>query len=1213
MLNSQYSKAIGVLLLFTPALLTAAPPQDREKFYGHDVAAQEVLIRFRDNASPLSQIQADHDVDKGVAIGQSGKLYLLHSRSEKVPELIQKLSKHPALQYAEPNYIVTYKNTPNDPSFGQMWGLQNTGQNLSGTPGTPGADIRATPAWDFSTGSSNIVAGVIDTGVDVGHPDLAANIWSAPSSFTVTVGGQTITCPAGSHGYDAINNNCSPTDSVGHGTHVAGTIGATGNNSTGVTGVNWRSSIMVLRFMDSNGGTTANAVNCIDFAIQAKQIFGAAANVRVLSNSWGGTGSSQALLDAINRANNADILFVVAAGNNGTNNDTTPFYPASYSAPNLISVAATTSSDARASFSNYGAATVNLGAPGEYILSTLPNNTYGYYSGTSMATPHVSGAAALILSTCTLNTASLRAAILGNVDLIPSMSGITTSGGRLNVANAMRSCLAPGLLSTSISPSVVASGAGSTGTVTLTSAAGSGGAVVSLSSTNPALVNVPASITVPAGAVSATFPISASTTATQASVTITASYSGTSKAAILTVNPVVTGVSATFVGTDDTTQGSWKGKYGAEGYLVLGDSQSNPSYANPTATGSSSYTWVASTTDVRALQKASGTDRIAAVWFSATSFVVDLGITGTASHEVSVYTCDFDGLDRVESIDVIDANGTVLDTRSNSSFSNGRWFTWSLSGPVKLRFNNVSGMNAVVGGIFFGGASTATPVASASFVTTDTVTSGNWKSKYGAEGFNVFGDSASNPSYGTVSAAGQSTWQWTASTADTRALQKALVNDRIMYCYFSPSSFTLDVNLTGTAAHQVAMYAADYDNFGRSEKVDVIDAATNTVLDSRTLSNFGGGQYLVWNISGHVILRVTWTGGNNAVVSGIFFGGPSNTASFATASFAGSDTTTSGNWKSKYGAEGYNVFGDSASNPPYGAVSAAGQSTWQWAASTADPRALQKASVSTDRIMYCYFSPTSFTLDVNLTGTAAHQVAVYGADYDHFGRSQRIDVIDAATNNVLDSRTMSNFSGGQYLVWNISGHVILRVTWTGGNNAVLSGIFFGGPAITPAATASFVTADTTTSGNWQGKYGSTGYSVFGDRTSNPAYGTVSAAGQSTWQWAATTTDIRALQKASVANDRIMYCYFSPTSFTMDVNLSGTAAHQVAIYAADYDNFGRAETIDVIDAATNAVLDSRSISNFTGGQYLVWNISGHVVLRVTHTAGNNAVLSGIFFN
>jgi len=288
---------------------------------------------------------------------------------------------------------------------------------------------------------------VVDTGLDYNHQDLAANIWSAPTAFSVLLGTRRVDCPAGSHGFNAITFSCDPMDDNGHGTHTSGTIGALGNNNLGVAGTNWQTKIIALKFLNSGGsGTTTAAINAIEFAIQTKAYFASTAtpiNIRVLSNSWGGAGPSQSLLDEINKANNSEMLFVVAAGNNSTNNDTNPSYPGSYSnvAANVITVAATDSDDSLAGFSNFGFNTVQLGAPGVGINSTYAGGGYAILSGTSMATPHVAGAALLTAALCPfLNTAALKYAILANVDPDASLSGKTSTGGRLNMNRAVRSC-----------------------------------------------------------------------------------------------------------------------------------------------------------------------------------------------------------------------------------------------------------------------------------------------------------------------------------------------------------------------------------------------------------------------------------------------------------------------------------------------------------------------------------------------------------------------------------------------------------------------------------------------------------------------------------------------------------------------------------------------------------------------------------------------------
>jgi serine protease len=279
-------------------------------------------------------------------------------------------------------------------------------------------------------GTRGVVVGVVDTGVDYTHPDLAANVWSSATSING--------CPAGTHGYNAINASCDPMDDHRHGTHVSGTIGAVGNNGIGVIGVNGTTQIMGLKFLGSGGsGAISDAVEAIDWAVRAKQ---GGVNLRVLNNSWGGGGFSQALVDAINKAGMNDILFVAAAGNAAGNNDATPFYPCSYHTANEICVAATDKTDSLAGFSNYGPSSVDLAAPGSSILSTMLGGTYDYMSGTSMATPHVSGAAALVLSGGYQSVWTLRTTIRAAVDPVTSLIGRVATDGRLNVCKAIPAC-----------------------------------------------------------------------------------------------------------------------------------------------------------------------------------------------------------------------------------------------------------------------------------------------------------------------------------------------------------------------------------------------------------------------------------------------------------------------------------------------------------------------------------------------------------------------------------------------------------------------------------------------------------------------------------------------------------------------------------------------------------------------------------------------------
>jgi subtilisin family serine protease len=314
--------------------------------------------------------------------------------------VINSLSANPAVEYAEPNYIYRVvggaATAPTDPEFGRLWGLNNTGQATEGDMGNraglAGNDIAALEAWKMETGSKDIVVAVIDTGVDYNNPDLAPNIYTNMAELN----GQAGVDDDGNgyiddiHGYDFAKDDGDPMDVYGHGTHVSGTIGASANNDSGIVGVAWNVTIVPVRFLDDNGGgTLANAIKSIDYAT--------AMHVNIMSNSWGGGGFSQAMMDSITAARDAGILFTAAAGNNGSDNDKYDFYPAGYQLENVLSVAAIGPSGELAYFSNYGKTKVHVAAPGVNILSYTTNGLQSW-SGTSMATPHVTGIAVLMMS-----------------------------------------------------------------------------------------------------------------------------------------------------------------------------------------------------------------------------------------------------------------------------------------------------------------------------------------------------------------------------------------------------------------------------------------------------------------------------------------------------------------------------------------------------------------------------------------------------------------------------------------------------------------------------------------------------------------------------------------------------------------------------------------------------------------------------------------------
>lgn len=326
---------------------------------------------------------------------------------------------------------------PNDDRFREQWGLRNTGQPVNGHPGgKAGVDIDAVGAWEHGRGNTDVVVAVIDSGIDLMHDDLAANLWvnerEKPGNGIDDDENGVVDDV---HGYDAIANSGNPMDDLGHGTHVAGIIGAVGDNGRGVSGVNWSTRIMALRFLgETGGGQTSDAIACIDYIMKMNE---RGANVRVVNCSWGSTERSEALEESINRAIRSGVLFVCAAGNDGIDSDETPHFPSAYTNMGILSVAAMSPNESLAPFSNFGERSVDIAAPGVDILSTLPNGEYGYASGTSMATPFVTGLAALVAGTnSSMPLELIRARVLDGRQLVPGFDARVVTGGRLSGGGA---------------------------------------------------------------------------------------------------------------------------------------------------------------------------------------------------------------------------------------------------------------------------------------------------------------------------------------------------------------------------------------------------------------------------------------------------------------------------------------------------------------------------------------------------------------------------------------------------------------------------------------------------------------------------------------------------------------------------------------------------------------------------------------------------------
>lgn len=412
-----------VLVRFKPGLTIERIKQIAST--NHDVLSDEI-----ESVGGLSVID---DLDNADA-DTVAKQYTAMSGIVDYAEVNYQIKLDDPIQKDLPNdgvYREPISTHPNDPQFSDQWALNNLGQD----GGKSRADIDALKAWLTTKGSDDVVVAVLDSGVDYTHVDLVQNMWHRPANMPAYRDDE-LGQFNDLNGYNGTDQSSDPMDDNGHGTHCAGIIGAEGDNGEGIAGINWKVKIMPLKFLGRGGfGSTADAIEAINYAIDRKKH---GVNIRVISASWGSTSNSKALEDTIRAAGEAGILFVAAAGNDSSDNDKRPHYPSNYDLPNVISVAALDRSDNLASFSNYGAGTVHIAAPGKDILSTWLNDGYREASGTSMATPYVSGVAALVIaSQPNITLAKLRDRLLKSVDKLDSLKGRVASGGRLNAAKAV--------------------------------------------------------------------------------------------------------------------------------------------------------------------------------------------------------------------------------------------------------------------------------------------------------------------------------------------------------------------------------------------------------------------------------------------------------------------------------------------------------------------------------------------------------------------------------------------------------------------------------------------------------------------------------------------------------------------------------------------------------------------------------------------------------
>lgn len=906
---------------------------------------------------------------------------------------------------------------PNDTYFqtGDQWDMYNYGQtitNLGGTGavgvplvGVPGDDIDATQAWSISTGSKNVVVAVLDTGVDITHPDLVNNIWTNPNESGAQASNGVDDDADGYiddvHGWNTVDNNNDVTDNFGHGTHVSGTIGAEGNNGIGIAGINWNVTIIPVKVLGDQGeGSSASIIAGIQYITELKNLWvssggKAGANVTVANLSLGGINFPYNTIEAraYEAAGKAGILTVVAAGN-GTENDGVPInldisfgFPGKYSLnlPSVITVASTDNQGNLSLFSNYGAQTVQIAAPGESIMSTYPinldttdGNQDGYQldSGTSMAAPHVTGVIALMESVEPGATAAqLKQALFSSVDVLPSLSPLSAKSG----------------------PKVT-----------------------------------------------------------------TAGQVNAYKALLAIQNEFL----QTDTYTQGNWQGFGAGKtYGTLGAYVAGESTTFP--AGVSITGGSTTILADSSKRVNkntaALQTiADPTQRIEAGLTSGTAISVNLDLATPT--RVTLYLADYDNQKRVENVQVVDpATGQSLSGQyfqTISDFKGGEYVTYQLSGNVQLLVSHVSGPNAIVNGVFL---DPVVPPATlnvssspyANFVSNNTTASGDWQSFAGSQGAYLPGQTSNFPSFVTTTISNGQVTRAPGGRGNSALLENVAGNGRNGTYLSSATQIVLDMNFTDGQIHRTSFYAANSKNKGGAERIDIVDPTTGQVIATQDISSFSKGTYATFDLSGQVQVRITRLAGPEAALSGVFFDAPPG----GEASYVGVDSTTRGNWMGAYGSAAHYIVGNSPTtftNPAIfslGPFYTPGATVTMTASSSAMPNivsaktknksALEVSSgPRASRILSRLITRDNMSVNLNFSDGRVHQVAVYVADTDTRNqRSEIVQIADPTTHQVLAQQQVSNFKNGKYVIFNVRGTVDLQIARVAGPSAVVNGIF----------------------------------------------------------------------------------------------------------------------------------------------------------------------------
>jgi subtilisin family serine protease len=933
----------------------------------------------------------------------------------RTPAQVQKWGNQAkGIAAVQPNLVVKPQTTvPNDPQFtsGAQWNLDNFGQPIAGisgvpVPGVPGTDINATHAWDITTGSKSVVVAVLDTGLDITHPDLINNVWTNPAEAAANgIDDDRNGFADDVHGWNAFDQNNDLTDEVGHGTHVAGIVGAQGNNGIGVSGVNWNVTLLPVKVLGLNGGTTASVIRGLQYITTLKHQWvssggTAGADITVANLSLGTDflfPFSRVEAEAFQVASDAGIIMTVAAGNGGAdgigdNIDLGFSFPGKFSLniPNVISVASLTHQNVLSIFSDFGPTTVQVAAPGEGIISTFSRDVlidtnsdgapdtrggieYQVESGTSQASPHVAGIIALMKAANPAATPDqLRRALFSSVDVVPALSA-NLSG----------------------QPSVTTSGR-------------------------------------------------------------------------VDAFKAVLAIQNQFQQSDAATRGNWQGfgsnrAYGREAAYVVGESTSFP--AGVTVLGGNTTVFADSTRDVSALQKITApTDRIAAGLTSAGPLTVDLNFadpaTGAAQTKlVTLYVADYGKVGRGLGVEVIDpetgASLTGGFPQVVTNFAGGQYLTYQITGHTQIKITPLNGQGAILSGVFIDPVVTRAQA----LVGTDATTRGNFQSTFGSQGNFVVGQSTRYPSFVVVNTANAATLRAKVPARDAASqLVTGTPGGRTVRAtgyLATTSAMVLDMNFTDGQVHRTSFYAADFGNKGRAERFELIDANTGAVLAKQDLFNFAGGKYVTFDMSGHQLVRITRLAGPNAVLSGVFFDAPPG----GTATFRGIDATTRGTWKAVYGSRAALVIdaghvptatpttlalgNEDEGNVLIATVGGTPQILANNSTNAGAPQKVSSAGIGqNDRVIGRLASRTGIITDFYFSDNQTRQVAIYMLDSDTKNqRAQIVTVSDPTTGAVLAQQLVTNFSNGKYFVFDAKGSVRVTVARVAGPSAVVNAYF----------------------------------------------------------------------------------------------------------------------------------------------------------------------------